>query len=287
MIYVLGANGQLGGDICDELDRYKIEYAPLTRNELDITSESDIELFFKNKDISSIINCTSYHKTEEVEENASKAFFVNCKIPKKLSQVCKKKGARLFHFSTDYVFGGNKTNEPINEATDPSPLNVYGMSKFIGEELALKYKNTYIFRVSSLFGVRGASGKGGNFVEAIIKNAKENGEISVVDDQIMSPTSTSFIAKVTCKFILNSYEPGIYHIANKGCVTWYEFAMEICKQCSIEVSGDKLKSSDLALKAKRPNYSVLSTDKLKSLDVLIPSYEVELKEYLIKKQHIK
>ena len=288
MILVIGANGQLGTDLINLLDKKNIEHVALTRSDVDIENLADLTSYLKSVNFDFLVNCTSYHKTDEVEDNSEKAFLINAKAPKIMADMCSSKKSKLIHISTDYVFGGNFENSLLTELSCTSPLNIYGLSKLQGENFIKKSSNHhYIFRVASLFGQAGASGKGGNFVEAIYKKAKEEGKISVVNDQIMSPTSTKFIAKVIYKFITDNFSGGVYNVVNKGEVSWFDFAKKICEISNIEVEATPISADTLNLKAMRPSYSALSTEKLESTGIDIPTYEEELRNYLTSKGYIK
>lgn len=288
MILLFGANGQLGSDLAKKLLEDNKDFLPVTRDDIDIEKTEELKEFLKKKEYRFLINCTSYHKTEEVEENPKKAFTINAKVPEIMATDACSKNAVLLHVSTDYVFGNIKQRTPLSEESTPGPLNIYGSSKLMGENLIkAKTEHYYILRVASLFGVAGASGKGGNFVETIISKAKSNEDISVVDDQIMSPTSTDFIAKAIVFIINKSIDFGIYNIVNKGKVSWYEFASEIMKNLSLKNDIKKISSSNLSLNAKRPPFSALSSKKIELAGLTVPTYEESLIEYLKLKGHMK
>jgi len=287
MILVFGANGQLGTDLITKLLQTNIDFLPITRDDIDIEKTKELQDFLKERKYKFLINCTSYHKTDEVEENSKKAFKINAEVPKIMAADAKIKNAVLFHVSTDYVFGLNEQKKLLTEESAPGPLNVYGSSKLMGENLIKSItSNHYILRVASLFGIAGASGKGGNFVEAIISKAKKNEEIRVVDDQVMSPTSTDFIAEVILFMINNCSDFGTYNVVNKGEVSWYEFASEIMRNLNFKKKIEKISSSSLSLKAARPSYSALSTRKIESLGLEVPSYQDSLRKYLRSKGHM-
>lgn len=286
MILILGSNGQLGTDLTKTLDLHKKKYFCLNRNKLDVSNLKSLDLL-QSIEFDCLINCTSYHKTDEVESNPDLAFKVNSFAVKKIAEICKSKNACFIHISTDYVHGGKNINSPIDEEQAPSPVNVYGSSKALGENfIKLSGCKNYILRVSSLFGTAGASGKGGNFVEAIYKKAINEGELSVVCDQIMSPTSTKFISEVLVHLLNCMPEFGIYNVSNKGEVSWYDFAEMICNLCKINVKAKKIKSEDLNLPALRPSYSVLSTKKIESLGIHVKDYKDVLRDYLFEKKYL-
>ena len=289
-ILLLGANGQLGTDIQQVFaDRISDSFVlkAFTRNKLNVENIESIPKVLGKTQFDVLINCTSYHKTDEVEDSAGKAVTINAHAVQKMAEVCQEKRARLFHISTDYVFSGDKQT-PYIETDCPAPLNVYGLTKFYGETLAqLECKLTYILRVASLFGVAGASGKGGNFVETMIRIGKEKGEIRVVNDIKMSPTSTYSAAKMLLNLIQSDSEPGIYHAVNSGEATWYEFAEKIIDITGVDANVTPVRSEEYQTRALRPKYSVLDNTKL--TDVIkreIPSWESALYDYLNKKNYI-
>ena len=219
-VVLLGPNGQLGVDIrrCHEQLGEPFELLSLGRDRLDVASPEAIERRFEDFDFDALINCTGYHRTDEVEDNAALAFAVNAHGVQSLAEVCACRRARLIHVSTDYVFGGDAARDrPLTEEDPVSPVNVYGASKALGETLAkLAHDNLAIIRVASLFGVAGASGKGGNFVETMIRVGAETGALRVVNDQIMSPTATADVARVVLRILAEDCAPGLYHVVNDG-----------------------------------------------------------------------
>jgi len=272
-VLVLGSNGQLGSDLL----KINKDFIPFTRDEFDANKDSIEKL---PKDVNYIINCISYHKTDEVEDNPDQAFKINSSFVYELAKFCKSNDITLFHISTDYVFNGYK-NSPYNEEDIPNPLNIYGLSKFSGEKVIQNYIEKYfIFRVSSLFGVAGASGKGGNFVETMIKLAKNNTPLKIIDNQYMTPTHTLDIAKAINFFIENQIdEYGIYHCVSDGSCSWYDFTKEIFNQIELDYKIDKTTYEEYKTKAKRPKYSVLDNRKL-SKYYKMPHWKDTLKEYL-------
>ena len=289
-ILLLGANGQLGTDIQNVIASSKsdsLELIAFTRNELDVCNIESIPRVLEKLKFNVLINCTSYHKTDEVEDNAGKAVLINSHAVQKMAQVCQDKNAKLFHISTDYVFSGNKLT-PYIESDCPAPINVYGVTKYFGETLAQQEcELTYILRVASLFGVAGASGKGGNFVETMIRLGKEKGEIRVVDDIKMSPTSTESVAQIILSVIKNEVEPGIYHAVNSGEATWYEFAKKIITITGIDANVIPITSQEYPTRAMRPKYSVLANTLLnKKIDHNILHWKEALNRYMKIKKYI-
>jgi len=287
-ILLLGSSGQLGSDI---IRMNHARHSPLTitalnRKNLDVTDKTKVRDTLLQHSFDVLINCTSYHNTDQVEANPIIAFDVNAYAIKHLAEICKEKHARFIQISTDYVFSHH--HQPLSESDLPSPLNIYGASKLMGEALAQAvYDDVIIFRVASLFGLRGASGKGGNFVETIIKNAKAKGQLRVISDQIMSPTSTADIAAIILKSIQLNLPAGIYHAVNSGYASWYEYAKTIIDYCQIKATVDPIPAKDYPAVAMRPTYSALNNSKLSGYIGAIPHWQNALKRYLIEKEHIK
>ena len=282
-VLILGSSGQLGQDISKELKKNNFETIAPVSSEVDVTKNlDDISAY----DFNCLINCSSYHKVDELEDNIEKAFRVNSLAIEKMAKICKSKDAIFFTFSTDYVHGDNKSRIKILEEEVATPLNIYGLSKLYGENLALNQnKDSVILRVASLFGEAGSSGKGGNFVESIIKASNANSKIEVVGDQVMSPTSTSFVAKTIIKMIQMEVEGGIYNLVCEGEVSWYKFATDIIKRTGNNCKVEEIKAQQLKQNALRPAYSALSTSKIKKLGIKVPTYLTELEEYLKLKGH--
>ena len=288
-ILLLGKNGQLGSDIFDYVTKneQRAELLALSRDDLDVAELCGLEQRLSKLDFDVLINCTSIHKTDEIEESADEAFTVNAKAVQLMAKVSKSKNAKFIHISTDYVFGGNVYAEPIREAEPCAPINIYGASKALGEQFALlAHQQTFIIRVASLFGVRGASGKGGNFIETMIRLFKERDTVTVVSDQVMSPTYTADIAEVVCKCVVNNIKPGIYHVVNSGACSWYELAKYVSDKLGSDCNIVSCSSEEFKSAALRPTYSVLDNSKIASLVGNIPTWSNAVDRYLVAKGHI-
>jgi dTDP-4-dehydrorhamnose reductase len=286
-LLVLGANGQLGGDVMDAAAAAGIDARAAGRAEVDVTDREALRAFLDGAEFDALINGTSYHKTDEVETNEGLAMAVNAHAPAVMAEACAAKGARFIHVSTDYLFGGDTgRTTPLAEDAPPAPVNVYGLSKQFGETLAaLSGDDVTVFRVASLFGVRGASGKGGNFVETMIRFGREKGQLKVVEDQTMSPTSTAFVARAVLAFLERTGAPGVYHCVNTGAVTWADFARAIVRRAGIDAQVNGCPTSEWPMVARRPAYSALDNARLAGVIGPIPSWEEALDEYLAAKGH--
>ncbi|MGO1118068.1 dTDP-4-dehydrorhamnose reductase [Rhodovibrionaceae bacterium A322] len=286
---LLGPNGQLGTDLTSAVASGKhagIELIPFGRAQMDVSDVESIAPALEGQDFDVVINCTSYHKTDEVEDNADMGFKVNAFAVRRLAEVCAEKKARLVHVSTDYVFSGRGQSKPYVESDGVGPLNVYGATKACGENLALiADPDSIVLRVASLFGVAGASGKGGNFVETMIKAGTARGELSVVDDITMSPTSTEDIAWMILSLLEKEASGGIYHGVNSRQATWYQFAAEIIEKAGVKATVSPCDSNAFPTKAQRPEYSVLDNSKLAKVIGEIPTWSDALDRYLKSKGH--
>ena len=289
-VVLLGPNGQLGHDLqhIHEESGEPFQLIPVDRDRLHVGSPGmEEKLGGWNFDV--LVNCTGYHNTDEVEDNATLAFAVNAHAVQGMARVCARKGAWLVHISTDYVFGGDITrNLPLREDDRTAPVNVYGASKEVGETLArLVLDKLVILRVASLFGVAGSSNKGGNFVETIVRLGRELGRLRVVDDQVMSPTSTKDVARVVFRMLDEGCMPGVYHVVNSGTATWFRFAEEIIRQTGIEASVLSCTSEEYPTRAARPHYSALDNTKVSARFDSLPPWQEALDQYLHARGHLR
>ncbi len=287
-LLLLGASGQLGTDLRARAGQFPgLEIATLDRSGLDVAQPAQVRGALEAVEFEVLVNCTSYHKTDEVELNAAPAFAVNAHAVREMARACRARGARFCHVSTDYVFAG-EGHRPYREDDCTGPVNVYGASKAMGEQLALLEggDDVTILRVASLFGVAGASGKGGNFVETMVRLAREKGEVRVVDDVTMSPTATSDVAGWILALVEARAPGGIYHAVNSGQATWFEFAAEILRQAAIDARATPIESGAFPTVARRPAYSVLDNSRLAGALGALPDWRDALARYLVAKGHI-
>ena len=197
-----------------------------------------------------------------------------------LAQVCRKTGATLVHFSTDYVFGGYSRNAPFEETDRPAPLNAYGVSKLAGEDLIASNTDQYfVLRVCGLYGIAGSSGKGGNFVENMLKKGLAGEAVRVVEDQVLTPTYTVDLAKAV-RQLIQTGQSGLYHLSSEGQCSWYEFTHYIFECAGVKASLTPCKTGDFPSPVRRPSYSVLSKTKLRRLGLSIPSWQDAVARYL-------
>ena len=255
-VLLLGPNGQLGHDVIRAHVQAgePFELYPLARDRLDVAAPGAIERVLGGLDFDVLVNATAHNLVDRAEEEAAPAFAVNAHAVQAMARACAARGARFFHVSTDYVFGGDAARTwPFREDDPIAPVNVYGASKALGETLArLACEDAVILRVASLFGTAGAGGKGGNFVETMIRIGREKGALRVVHDQTMSPTATADIATILLRMLADGCEPGLYHVVNDGSATWFEFAREIIRLAGVETAVTPCSSGEYPTRAARP-----------------------------------
>lgn len=263
MIWVIGKNGMLAQDIINVFNKNNIEYTA-TASDVDITNIDILNNFSKDKNIKTIINCSAYTKVDLAEDEKDICYRVNGEGIKNIAEIASNLNADLIHFSTDYVFDGEKT-KPYTEEDRTNPINVYGKSKLEGENNALSYDKSIVFRVSWLYGIYGK-----NFVYTMINLMNSKESIKVVNDQFGSPTYTGDVAELIYYCIQNhNFDYGLYHYTNEGNISWYDFANTIYekgKEYNIISNDCKINpctTEEYPTKAKRPKYSVLSVEKIK------------------------
>jgi dTDP-4-dehydrorhamnose reductase len=288
-VLLLGPNGQLGTDIRRAVAARgaAVELETLGRDRLDVSRSEALRAALDAAVFEVLVNCTSYHKTDEVETNATAAFAINAHAVEEMARLCGDKGACLLQVSTDYVFGGAVQDRPHVETDPTAPVNVYGASKAMGETLArLADDGVTVLRVASLFGVAGASGKGGNFVETMIRVGRDKGVLSVVDDIRMSPTATADVAEMLLDLLAARAPAGVYHAVNSGAASWYEFAGAIIDRAGVAAEVRPVTSEDYPTIARRPAYSVLDNTKLaRTIGRPIAHWTEALDRYLRDKGH--
>ncbi len=258
---VTGGNGQLAQCLKETVkyhDELDITFQDLP--DLDITNKQQLESYFSNNELDYCINCAAYTAVDLAEEQSELAYAVNAEGPKNIAMLCLKYNIILIHISTDFVFDGQHRT-PYSETDAPNPLSVYGASKLQGERnIQDVMENYFIVRTSWLY-----SEYGKNFMKTMLKLSETRDQISVVSDQIGSPTYAGDLAEGLIKIVLSSsISYGIYHYSSGGIVSWYDFAVEIFKQFGKTIEVKPIKTKDYSTAAKRPKCSVLDTTKIKN-----------------------
>lgn len=289
-ILVTGANGQLGKELKEfSVSVPQFEFVFLSRADLPIHHFELVRNYFNTIQPAYCINCAAYTAVDKAEEEKELAFQVNGEAVGVLAAICKEHNTKLILISTDYVFDGN-TSTPYTENFPPHPVNVYGASKLEGEKHALQLNpDAIIIRTSWLY-----SSYGKNFVKTVLRLLKEKNEISVVNDQVGSPTYAADLAEAILKIIVNcelsivNWGPGIYNFSNNGAVTWFEFANEIKKITTSSGIIRPIASSAYPTSAKRPAYSVLDKTKIQKIfGISLKDWKTRVQSCLMKIQRQK
>jgi|SRR5690625_5209420 len=277
-IAVLGANGQLG----QSLQQWHKKNNPaencffFTSSDLDITDKNQLEnQLLQSQNFDYIINCAAYTAVDQAEFSKEKADEVNHLGVKNLAEICQVSNSTLLHISTDSVFDG-KMNRPLTEKDIPNPINYYGLSKLKGEKQIQSHLEKYfILRTGWLY-----SSFGKNFFKTVQRLAKNNTQISMIYDQVGTPTHTSVLIKAILKIIhSHSQAYGVYHIANEGVASWYDFAYEILQFSNSKCLLNLILTEDYPTPAKRPAYSVLDKSKFKKeFNISFPHWKESLKD---------
>ena len=277
-ISILGSNGQLGQDLVTALDSHDLRR--FTRNDFDVTDSERARVLLAESRPEMIVNLTAYHRVDDCESRPDLAYRVNASAVLNLIRVANDLGAKLVQFSTDYVFDGN-SNTPYDESSVPFPLSVYANSRLAGEYLVRSEAQRYLLiRTCGLYGRVGSQGKGGNFVETMLRKARNNEPIRVVDDQIVTPTSTKDLARQVAALVTAPHE-GLFHATNEGACSWFEFAAAIFGIAGLRADLTRTTSESYKTPARRPRYSVLENRRLKELGLnRMLSWQDALAEYL-------
>jgi len=279
-IALIGADGQLGTDIYTYFKKKELEVIGLTIEDMDVCDINACNKVLLKISPDLIINTAAFHNVDLCEDETLSSFRVNVLGVKNLAKICLDLGTPLVHFSTDYVFGGEK-NTPYTEDDCPRPISLYGASKLAGEHI-IRYvlSKYYLVRLCGLYGHTGPCGKGSNFVELMVELAKEGKNIKVVDDQVLTPTSTKDVVKKLYELI-DTGKYGLYHMTNTGSCNWYEFACEIFKLAGLSPDVSPTTSEEFGAKAKRPRYSVLDNVNLRKIGLKdLRHWKEALKDYI-------
>lgn len=274
-VLVTGVKGQLGFDVVNELKKRNLEPVGVDVEEMDITDEQLVDRTIKEIKPDAVIHCAAYTAVDAAEDNEELCRKVNALGTLYIARACRDLDIKMLYLSTDYVFDG-KGERPWEPDDERHPLNVYGQTKYEGE-LAIQenLEKYFIVRIAWVFGVNGK-----NFIKAVLNKGKEQGSITVVNDQFGSPTYTYDLARLLVDMI-ETEKYGIYHATNEGICSWYEFAVEIFKQAGMDVTVTPVSSSEYKAKAKRPENSRMSKEKLTENGfVRLPKWQDALRRYL-------
>lgn len=255
-VLVTGATGQLGWDVMKELEKRGIDCRGTGSRDLDITDRDAVMQYIRTYRPDAVIHCAAYTAVDKAEDEPGICRKVNADGTAYIAEACKMVDAKMIYISTDYVFGDDG-DKPHEVDDPPHPLNVYGQTKWEGEEAVRRILQKYfIVRISWVFG-----GHGNNFVKTMLCLGKTRKEISVVADQFGAPTYTANLAPLLCDMILTE-KYGTYHACNSGCCSWAEFAEEVFRVAKMNVKVLPIRTEEYTTKARRPKNSRMNTDLL-------------------------
>ena len=280
-ILVTGANGQLGSELRQLSMKYPAyKFLFTSKEELAIEDANSLRKFFEKQQVNYCINCAAYTAVDKAETETEKAFLVNADAAGFLASTCNDHHTKLIHISTDYVYDGT-SKQALKEEDAVAPLNVYGWSKLKGEELVLNHNSSaLIIRTSWVYSLYG-----NNFVKTMLRLFKGKESINVVNDQYGCPTYAADLAQTIINFVEgtenNNEYNGIVNYCNSGITTWFDFALEIKEFVNSHCKIFPVPTSQYPTPAKRPQYSVLDTSKIKRmLNINIPSWQESLHKCL-------
>jgi dTDP-4-dehydrorhamnose reductase len=253
-VLITGGGGQLAADFAALLGDDGTVAAP-SRAELDISDDDALARAFGSVEPQLVLNCAAFHNVDVCEREEDRAYEVNARAVKRLAERCAEGGARLVHFSTNYVFDGDR-DDPYAEYDTPNPRSTYAISKLAGEYCALAYSpGALVVRTAGLYGLHGSASKGGNFVTRMIARAREQGELRMVADQRLSPTFTADLAAAVLEAVA-ARAGGILHLTNSGSCSWYEFTRAIMDLAGVDVPVEPVETP--AAGVQRPLNGVLA-----------------------------
>ncbi|MDR2728797.1 MAG: dTDP-4-dehydrorhamnose reductase [Chitinispirillales bacterium] len=279
-LLVIGSGGQLGSDFVKEAERFGHSVFPVDFPDIDIADKASVSRFVNDTKPDVIVNCAAFTAVDLCEQEPEKAFSLNADACLNLASCARDTGARLVHFSTDYVFDG-RASIPYTEYDEPRPQTVYGKSKLRGEEfIAETCPEHFIFRIAWLYGVHG-----NNFVKSIRRFAQaaanEKKPLKVVNDQFGTPTWTVSVCRQALK-VFDKNEYGIFHCTSEGQCSWFDFAKEIVSASGIGVDIESCTTEEFPRPAPRPHFSVLENARLKAAGInIMPEWREAFKEFLL------
>lgn len=277
-VAVTGAGGQLGGELCRLLGDQALA---LDVPEFDLTDHRGVLDTLRELRPEAVINTAAYTLVDRAEQEADRCWKINAEGVAHLAEACRELAAPLVQISTDYVFGGDEGRRtPYTETDPPSPQGVYARSKLGGEEQAARWERHIIVRTCGLYGRRGPRTSGGNFVDTMLRLARQGQPLRIVADQHCSPSYVPHVARAVL-FLLEANVFGICHVVNRGATTWHGFAQEIFRLAKLSPSVEPITTAQYGAPAPRPLLALLDTSKYQSLGgPPLPTWQEAVAEYL-------
>jgi dTDP-4-dehydrorhamnose reductase len=260
-VLITGGGGQLASDLEQQLGA---EAASLPHSQLDVTDPRALRGAFEGLRPHVVVNCAAFHNVEVCEREEAQAFAVNVEAVKQMAQLCAEHGAKLVHLSTNYVFDGRGA-DPYGELDTPAPRSVYAISKLAGEHAALAYaRGALVVRTAGLYGLHGSASKGGNFVTRMIDRGRDQGSLTVVADQLLSPTYTGDLAAAVIEAVDAGAE-GVVHLTASGSCSWHDFTAAIVELAGLDVPVEPSATVIAPGAADRPLNGVLARPRADAL----------------------
>lgn len=251
-VLVTGGGGQLATDLGEVLPDATV----LSRSQLDVTDYAAVAETLGSLQPDVVFNCAAFHNVDLCEVEEHNAFEVNARAVKRLAALCGETGTKLVHLSTNYVFDGRR-EDPYSEQDRPAPRSAYAISKLAGEHAALSYApGALVVRSAGLYGLHGSSSKGGNFIVRVLARAREQGSVSMVADQRLTPTFTADLAVGLVEAVETGVE-GLLHLTNGGACSWYEFTLHVLRHAGLDVPVEAVATTRREGTADRPPNGVL------------------------------
>jgi dTDP-4-dehydrorhamnose reductase len=266
-VLVVGAAGQLGSAMVRRLS-HETTVVGLTRRQLDLTNHAAVATAVARERPAVILNCAAYNAVDQAEDAVADALAVNAFVPQSLARAARAVDATLVHYSTDFVFDGH-ANRPYTESDAPNPQSVYGQSKLMGEWLASDAPRAYVLRVESLFGGPAARSS----IDRIITSLRSGEPACVFVDRVVTPSFVDDVVDATWSLLTREAEPGLYHVVNAGETTWHVLGEEAARLLGTAANLVPVKVADVPMRAARPQYCALSTAKLASIGISMPTWQ--------------
>jgi dTDP-4-dehydrorhamnose reductase len=285
-VIIFGGGGQLGVELCREFERHQWIVQRVDRQSLDVTDANRVEEAVAKADPQLVVNAAAYNQVDIAEREPLAAYQANALAVRNLAMACRQTDSQLVHYSTDYVFDGTK-GSPYVETDVPHPLGAYAVSKLAGELYAQAYLNDpLVIRTSGVFGPGGMFTPRGNFVELMLRLAKGNNPIRVVEDHVASPTYAPAIASRTVELAEKNIR-GLFHMGGGHPISWYEYAKLIFELAGLNPPLQPTDEREYRTAARRPKYSALSNSKLESVGITpMPEFRAAVADYLEARKHV-
>ncbi|HEY3939284.1 MAG TPA: dTDP-4-dehydrorhamnose reductase [Bryobacteraceae bacterium] len=284
-IIIFGGGGQLGVELCREFQKRRWLVQRFDRQSLDITDRTRVEAAVAQADAQAVVNAAAYNQVDIAEKEPLAAFQANALAVRNMAMACRQADALLVHYSTDYVFDGTK-GAPYVETDPPHPLGAYAVSKLAGELYAQAYlSDPLIIRTSGVFGPGGMFTPRGNFVELMLRMARANQPIRVVQDHVASPTYAPAMASRTADLVEKNIR-GLFHMGGGRAISWYDYAKLIFELAGLTPSLQATDEREYRTAARRPKFSALSNSKLEAAGIEpMPAFRDAVEEYLTARVH--